>query len=270
LKRAGLIISEPKKKPKAAYICFAAEQPNQMWQVDFTHYRLSRADGTPGADVEILSFLDDHCRYAVSVTCHQPVTGPVVVTAFRQAVADQGIPASALSDNGMVFTTHFAGGHAGRDTINGFQTELRHLGVVQKHSRPNDPICGQSGAVPQTLKKWLVLQPQQPQTVAELQALCDSFVAYYNTQRPHRSLNRRTPSTLRLLGLSRSGRLWVGSDRAVTTSTSAVYRCLGRAGLIEPTNGGAAANTGNGGRGEPNGRFRHTRGANLGWSALDH
>ena len=112
LQRAGLITPEPKKKPKTAYICFAAEQPNQMWQTDFTHYRLTRPDGTPGADVEILTFLDDHSRYALSVTCHQPVTGPAVVAAFRQTVADQGIPASVLSDNGMVFTTRFAGGHS--------------------------------------------------------------------------------------------------------------------------------------------------------------
>ena len=75
LKRAGLIVSEPKKKPKAAYIRFAAEQPNQMWQTDFTHYRLTRPDGTPGADVEILCFLDDHSRYALSVSCHRSVTG---------------------------------------------------------------------------------------------------------------------------------------------------------------------------------------------------
>ena len=42
LQRAGLITPEPKKKPKAAYIRFAAEQPNEMWQTDFTHYRLTR------------------------------------------------------------------------------------------------------------------------------------------------------------------------------------------------------------------------------------
>ena len=54
LKRAGLITPEPKKKPKSAYICFAAEQPNEMWQVDFTDYRLTRPDCTPGADVKIL------------------------------------------------------------------------------------------------------------------------------------------------------------------------------------------------------------------------
>jgi transposase len=38
LRRAGLIIPEPRKKPKAAYVRFAAEQPNQMWQVDFTQW----------------------------------------------------------------------------------------------------------------------------------------------------------------------------------------------------------------------------------------
>ena len=195
LKRAGLITPEPKKKPKTAYICFAAEQPNQMWQTDFTHYRLTRPDGTPGADVEILTFLDDHSRYALSVTCHQPVTGPAVVAVFRQAIADQGIPASVLSDNGMVFTTRFAGGRAGRDTINGFQAELRHLGVIEKHSRPNHPTtCGKVERFQQTLKKWLAAQPRQPQTLTELQALCDQFTAYYNSCRPHRSLGRRTPS----------------------------------------------------------------------------
>ena len=195
LQRAGLITPEPKKKPKAAYIRFAAEQPNEMWQTDFTHYRLTRPDGTPGADVEILCFVYDHSRYALSVTCHRRVTGPAVVAAFRQTVADQGIPASVLSDNGMVFTTRFAGGQAGRDTLNGFQAELRHLGVIEKHSKPNHPTtCGKVERFQQTLKKWLRAQPQQPQTVAELQALCDQFVSYYNSSRPHRSLGRRTPT----------------------------------------------------------------------------
>ena len=94
----------------------------------------------------------------------------------------------------MVFTTRFAGGHTGRDTLNGFQAELRHLGVIEKHSKPNHPAtCGKVERFQQTLKKWLRAQPRQPQTVAELQALCDTFLSYYNTRRPHRSLNRRTP-----------------------------------------------------------------------------
>jgi Integrase core domain len=142
-----------------------------------------------------LCFLDDHSRYALSVTCHRRVTGPVVVAMFRQTVADQGIPASVLSDNGMVFTTRFAGGRAGRNTINGFTAELRDLGVTQKHSKPNHPTtCGKVERFHQTLKKWLTAQIRQPQTLTELQVLCDTFIAYYNNSRPHRSLNRRTPA----------------------------------------------------------------------------
>ena len=66
--------------------------------------------------------------------------------------------------------------------------------MVQKHSKPNHPTtCGKVERFHQTLKKWLTAQPRQPQTLAQLQALCDTFIAYYNNSRPHRSLNRRTP-----------------------------------------------------------------------------
>jgi hypothetical protein len=63
--------------------------------------------------VEIL-WLDDHSRYALSVTAHRRVTGPIVVEEFRNTYERQGIPYSTPTDNGMVFTTRFAGGKGGR------------------------------------------------------------------------------------------------------------------------------------------------------------
>ena len=125
LAKAGLVTPEPKKKPKSAYIRFAAQMPNETWQADFTHYRLTRPDGRPGADCEILSWLDDCSRYALSVTAHHRVTGPIVLTTFRETVAQHGIPASTLTDNGMVFTTRLSQGKKGAGTRNGFETELR-------------------------------------------------------------------------------------------------------------------------------------------------
>src|SRR5439155_159706 len=116
---------------------------NECWQADFTHYRLTRLDGTPGDDVEILSWLDDHARYALSVTAHPRVTGPIVLAAFRQTVAQHGIPASTLTDNGMVYTTRLAGGKGGR---NGLEAELRRLHVTQKNSRPNHIGIGRTHA----------------------------------------------------------------------------------------------------------------------------
>jgi transposase len=73
LTRAGLVVAAPKKRPRSSYIRFQAELPNECWQSDVTHYRL--ADGT---SVEILTWLDDHARYALSVTAHVRVTGPIV------------------------------------------------------------------------------------------------------------------------------------------------------------------------------------------------
>ena len=197
LAAAGLVVPEPNKKPKSAYIRFEADQPNQTWQADFTHYRLVRPDGRAGRDTEILSWLDDHSRFALSVTAHHRVTGPIVLATFRATTAEHGIPASTLTDNGMVFTTRLAGGHRGAGTRNGFEHELRKLGVVQKNSRPNHPTtCGKVERFQQTLKKWLRAQPEQPGMIDDLQALLDAFVEEYNEHRPHRSLpHRATPAT---------------------------------------------------------------------------
>jgi hypothetical protein len=41
-----------------------------MWQSDFTRSRL-----LGGSDVGILNWLDDHSRYLLSCTVHQPVSG---------------------------------------------------------------------------------------------------------------------------------------------------------------------------------------------------
>jgi transposase InsO family protein len=193
----GLVVAEPKKKPRSSYIRFEAAMPNECWQADFTHYRLTRPDQTPGSDVEVLSWLDDHARFALSVTAHHRVTGPIVLATFRTAVDLHGCPASTLTDNGLVFTTRRSGGARGAGTRNGLETELARLGVVQKNSRPNHPTtCGKVERFQQTLKKWLHAQPEQPTTITELQTLLDAFMETYNHHRPHRSLpHRATPAT---------------------------------------------------------------------------
>jgi transposase InsO family protein len=192
LTRHGLVTPDPSKRPRSSFLRFEAEQPNETWQSDFTHYRLAG-----GQDVEILTWLDDHARYALSVTAHHRVTGPIVLATFRDVVALHGSPASTLTDNGMVFTTRLSQGRKGAGTRNGFEHELRRLGILQKNSRPNHPTtCGKVERFQQTLKKWLRAQPAQPATIAELQALIDVFVQLYNHARPHRALpHRATPAT---------------------------------------------------------------------------
>jgi len=187
LRTAGLVTPEPKKRPKASYVRFQADLPNEMWQSDFTHWRLG--DGT---DVEILVFIDDHSRYGLSVTAHQRVTGDIVTDIFLETAASMGFPASVLTDNGMVYTTRLSGGKGGR---NRFERTLQQLRIVHKHSRPNHPTtCGKVERFHQTLKKWLTAQ-HPARTLEELQQQLDQFVNYYNQQRPHAALRHRTPAS---------------------------------------------------------------------------
>ena len=183
LHAASLIVPEPRKRPRSSYRRFAAAQPNECWQSDFTHWRLS--DDT---DVEILNWLDDHSRYLLSCTVHAPVTGDLVTSTFLATTDQNGFPASTLTDNGRVYTARFGGGK------NSFEYVLALLGVTQKNGSPGHPQTqGKIERFHQTLKRWLT-QQSPAATLAHLQIQLDNFREVYNHQRPHRELHRRTPA----------------------------------------------------------------------------
>ena len=182
----GLVEPNPKKRPRSSYVRFQADLPNEMWQSDFTHWPLA-----DGSTTEIITWLDDCSRYALSVTVHWRITGPIVVDTFDQTCVVHGVAASTLTDNAMVYTTRFSGGKGGR---NAFEARLAALGVTQKNSAPNHPTtCGKVERFQQTLKKWLTARTPA-NDLNELQALLNEFVDTYNNHRPHRSLGRTTPA----------------------------------------------------------------------------
>jgi len=170
LTRAGLVTREPKKRPRSSYIRFAAELPNECWQSDFIHWHL--ADGT---EVEIISWIDDHSRYALWVSAHRVTTGKITRASFQAACAAYGVPASTLTDNGSVYTTRFAGPKGGRNSL---ETELRRLGVTQKNGRPSHPQTqGKVERFQQTLQKWLAAHPA-PAKLTRLQTQLDALRRY--------------------------------------------------------------------------------------------
>nr|WP_307818113.1 helix-turn-helix domain-containing protein [Janibacter endophyticus] len=89
LRQHERIRPEPKKRPKSSYTRFEADLPNQCWQSDTTHYPL-----TDGTDAEVITWLDDHSRYALHTTAHHPVTAATVLATFRATIDEHGCPAS--------------------------------------------------------------------------------------------------------------------------------------------------------------------------------
>lgn len=182
LKREGLIVPQPQKRPRCSLIRFQAQLPNETWQTDITHWQLAS-----GEHAEILNFIDDHSRLFLVSDAYPTTKAQDVVDSFHKAISLHGLPASLLSDNGAVFT---ASPRHGKVLL---QSEIERLGIASKNSRPYHPqTCGKIERLHQTLKRYLAKQPAA-EDLPELQHQLDTFVHYYNDIRPHRALDGRTP-----------------------------------------------------------------------------
>jgi transposase InsO family protein len=147
----GFVTAQPHKRPKSSYIRFAAEQPNERWQLDITHWAL--ADHT---DVEILNILDDHSRLCVGSDTLPVFKASDVNNSFTKAAAAHGDPASLLSDNGAVFTGRYRG--TGRVAL---EVTLHARGISFRHARPYHPqTCGKVERFHQTPKNGSPIRPR--------------------------------------------------------------------------------------------------------------
>ena len=174
LRRRGFVTPQPQKRPRSSWIRFESTLPNETWQSDMTHWHL--ADEQP---VEIINFVDDYSRAALSSVAVPVATSRDVVRVFYETAAHYGLPASVLSDNGAIYTTAYRGSHSG------MEIELATLGITFKHGKPYHPQTqGKVERFHLTLKKWLAKKPAVA-TLAELQAQIDRFVHIYNEERPH-------------------------------------------------------------------------------------
>ncbi len=128
LKRHGLIVPQPQKRPACSRLRFEADLPNEMWQADITAWQL--ADAQPA---EILNLIDDHSRLLLACDAYHRVKAADVVSTFHKAAELHGLPYSLLSDNGAVFT-----GASRRGKVL-LEAELERLGIDFKNSRPYHP-----------------------------------------------------------------------------------------------------------------------------------
>lgn len=184
LTRHGLIVPQPQKRPKSATKRFVFARPNECWQSDWTQWSL--ADGSA---VAIAAGLDDHSRYLPALqSAAGAATNELVWSVMLAGIAECGVPAMSLTDNGLVYTGRRFGFEAA------FQTNLRALGTRMVNSSPYHPqTCGKIERFWQTLKKWLRARPA-PATIEELNELLAQFRDFYNHHRPHRALRGATPA----------------------------------------------------------------------------
>jgi transposase InsO family protein len=174
LRRRGFVTPQPQKRPRSSWTRFESALPNETWQSDMTHWQLDNEE-----PVEIINFIDDYSRAVLASVAVPVATSSDVVRIFFDTAAVYGLPRSVLSDNGAIYTTAYRGSHTG------MEIELATLGITFKHGKPYHPQTqGKVERYHFTLKKWLRKKPAVA-TLAELQGQIDTFVRYYNEERPH-------------------------------------------------------------------------------------
>jgi len=184
LTRRGFVTPQPAKRPKSSFTRFQADQPNERWQADTTHWQL--ADNT---DIEILNIIDDHSRLAITSTVKRTFKAADVVAVFDTGFARYGLPATILTDNAAIFT-----GTPRRKGQVALERHCALLGIRLTHGRPYHPQTqGKVERFHQTMKKWLAAHDPSD-TTNQLQHTLNHFLDYYNTNRPHRALDRATPT----------------------------------------------------------------------------
>jgi hypothetical protein len=178
LQRRGLVVAQPQKRPRSSWVRFAAALPNECWQTDMTHW------STGGESIEILHFIDDCSRVALSSKVVSVATAVDAIELFYATAQRWGLPASVLSDNGAIYTAQYRGASTG------LEIDLGALGIAFKHGKPYHPQTqGKIERYHRTLKKWLTKRDEFA-SIDELQRGVDFFARYYNEVRPHQAHGR--------------------------------------------------------------------------------
>ena len=172
------------KSDGIAYRRYEKKRPNAQWHIDLKQTCL--ADGTK---VYICIIIDDYSRYALAAVVGLEKTTEWTSQVTKQAVEKGGTPDEIVTDNGREFTS------AWEKRLTKFGELLEELGVKHMTTTPYYPQGnGKAEAFIRTLNREL-LKRQIFETVEELQAALNNYLAYYNNYRLHSSLGWQTPVT---------------------------------------------------------------------------
>jgi transposase InsO family protein len=166
---------------------FEHEAPNLLWQMDFkghialTNQRASRCHP--------LTILDDHSRFAITLTACLGETGDQVRTVLTQVFRRYGLPERITCDNGPPWGT------SGHGTLSRLEVWLMRLGIRVSHSRPGHPQTqGKDERFHRTLKREL-LDRFGFNSIEACQGAFNEWRDRYNLIRPHEALGQKPPAT---------------------------------------------------------------------------
>ena len=228
LVRHSLIQPKPRRRRRDDYKRWERSRAMELWQLDV----LGNIKLASGMMVSVVTGIDDHSRFCVIAKVVARATARPVCDALLEALNTYGIPEQILTDNGKVFT-----GRLGKRPANVlFDRICLNNGIRHILTAPYSPTTtGKVERLHKTMRKEF-FSVHSFDTIEEMQAALDVWVADYNTEREHQSLGDVPP--IRRFELARPAALEViDGDIAIEQETVApaknvVSRRVDRGGRI--------------------------------------
>jgi transposase InsO family protein len=188
LVRHGLVQARRRRRRREDYRRWERPRAMDLWQMDV----MGRVYLADGAEVKIVTGIDDHSRFVVCAKAVMRATARPVCQALTEALGRHGIPAQILTDNGKVFTHRFGRGPG--PVL--FDRVCADNGIRHLLTKPYSPTTtGKVERLHKTMRaEFFAAASGQYATLGELQAALDGWVTGYNTARPHQSCGGRPPA----------------------------------------------------------------------------
>ena len=176
-KKEYLKLREPERKKNLLQQQFTADQPNQRWVSDVTCFKLRDHYFYICVIIELFS------RKVIAHKISKRNSTQLITAAFKMAYEERQPPSGLIfhSDRGAQYTSHR------------LQQLLHKHNVEQSFSQPGKPHDNSvAESFFASLKKEELYRKDHPSDRA-FQASVASYIEFYNTKRPHRTLKNLTP-----------------------------------------------------------------------------
>jgi transposase InsO family protein len=185
LHRHGLVkgIGRPRSRASGTELSSGAA-PNDLWCADFKgEFKLGN-----GHYCYPLTVTDHASRFLLLCEALESTREDCAISAFEQLFLERGLPAAIRSDNGVPFASPNA-----LFNLSKLSVWWLRLGIAIERIRPGHPQQnGRHERMHLTLKKEATRPPGM--NSLQQQARFDTFVAEFNTERPHEALSMNTPA----------------------------------------------------------------------------
>lgn len=174
LVRNNLIVPNIKKQKPRKWVRFELPNPNDLWHTDWSH--------DPFTDKHLSVFLDDKTRLVTSFGVFKRASSENTIALLKTGIASFGKPKMIMTDHG---SQYYANHPNATQENTEFRIALDALGIKHYLARINRPQT--NGKV-----ERFFLTYKTEFATGSFKNIKD-FVRHYNEQRPHMSLNYKTP-----------------------------------------------------------------------------